>query len=108
MIKPSKVVFIDDDLEKKFYLLSDEDFIKKSIIQAIKNLKTNAFRGQQIAKRLIPKKYTKKYEINNLWKYNLPQGWRLLYTITADDEIKLITAILEWSNHKDYEKLMKY
>ena len=108
MKKPSKVVFINDKLENSFNSLSREDPIKKSMIRAIKDLKENAFFGIQIPKRLIPKIYKDKYGLNNLWKYDLPQGWRLLYTITAENEVELISAILEWFNHKDYEKRMKY
>jgi len=108
MIKPSKVVFIDKKLEVSFNSLKENDPIKKSIIRAIHDLRQNAFSGIQVPKRLIPKVYIQKYGINNLWKYDLPKGWRLLYTITADNEVELISAILEWFNHKDYEKKLKY
>jgi len=108
MKKPSKVVFIDNRLERNFNSLTKDDPIKKSMVRAIKDLKQNAFSGIQIPKRLIPKSYKDKFGLNNLWKYDLPQGWRLLYTVTAENEVELITAILEWFNHKDYEKRMKY
>jgi len=108
MIKPSKVKFISDELEKDFNSLGDDDFIKKAIIRAIKDLKENAFCGIQVPKRLIPKEYIQKYKINNLWKYDLPKGWRLLYTITAENEVELISAILEWFDHKDYERRFRY
>ncbi len=108
MKKPSKVVFINDKLEISFNSLKENDFIKKSMIRAIKDLKENAFAGIQVPKRLIPKKYIQNYKINNLWKYDLPKAWRLLYTITADNDVELISAILEWFNHKEYEKRMKY
>lgn len=108
MIKASKVVFISDELEDNFKSLDDEDSIKKSIIKAVRELKENAFSGTQIPKRLIPKEYVQKYSINNLWKYNLPKGWRLLYTITADNEVELISALLEWFDHKEYERKLKY
>ena len=108
MIKPSKVVFINNRLEDNFNSLSNEDPIKKAIIRAIKNLRENAFVGLQIPKRLFPKEYIKKYYINNLWKYDLPNGWRLLYTITRENEIQLISAILEWFDHKAYNRLFKY
>ncbi len=108
MIKPSKVVFISDELEKSFNQLRDEDSIKKGIIKAIKDLKENAFSGIQIPKRLFPKEYIQKYGINNLWKYDLPNGWRLLYTITPENEVELISAILEWFDHKNYERRFKY
>lgn len=108
MIKPSKVKFIDDDLEKSYNQLKDSDFLKKAIKRAVKDLNRNAFSGIQVPKRLIPKEYVRKYKINNLWKYDLPKGWRLMYTITADNEVEIITAILEWLNHKDYEKRFGY
>lgn len=59
MIKPSKVVFISDDLERDFNSLKEDDPIKKGMIRAIQDLKDNAFSGIQIPKRLIPKEYTK-------------------------------------------------
>jgi len=42
------------------------------------NIEKNAFCGIQISKRLIPEAYAKK-GIKNLWKYDLPRGWRLMY-----------------------------
>jgi len=108
MIKPSKVVFISDELEKDFNSLKEDDPIKKAMIRAIQDLKENAFFGIQIPKRLFPKEYVQKYGINNLWKYDLPRGWRLLYTIAPNNEVELISAILEWFDHKDYERRFGY
>ncbi|MBI2659438.1 hypothetical protein HYX05_05065 [Candidatus Woesearchaeota archaeon] len=108
MIKHSRVVFISDELENSFNSLPEDDFVKKSIIRAIKDLKQNAFMGIHIPKRLIPKEYIRKWEINNLWKYDMPKGWRLLYTVTSENEVELISAILEWFDHKEYERRFKY
>ena len=108
MIKPSKVVFISEELERDFNILKENDPIKKSIIRAIQDLRENAFAGIQVPKRLIPQEYIQNYRANNLWKYDLPRGWRLLYTITADNEIELISAILEWFDHKNYERRFGY
>ena len=108
MIKPSKVVFIADELERNFNELKDDDPIKKTIVQAIKDLKENAFFGVQIPKRLSQKEYVQKYSINNLWKYDLSNGWRLIYTVTPENEVELIAAILEWFDHKNYERKFKY
>jgi Txe/YoeB family toxin of Txe-Axe toxin-antitoxin module len=108
MIKASKVVFISDDLETSFMSLPEDDFLKKSIKQAIQNLRENAFYGIHVPKRLIPKEYIQKWGIKNLWKYDLPKGWRLMYTITADNEVDLISALLEWCDHKEYERRFKY
>ena len=108
MIKPSKVVFISDELERNFNLLRENDPIKKGIIRAVNDLRENAFCGTQIPKRLFPKEYVQKYKINNLWKYDLPNGWRLLYTVTPENEVELISAILEWFDHKNYERRFRY
>jgi len=45
--------------------------------------------------------------VNNLWKYDLPNGWRIIFFLEAD-EIKIVAIILEWFSHKDYEKRFKY
>ncbi|MEK6948111.1 MAG: hypothetical protein AABX19_02610 [Nanoarchaeota archaeon] len=108
MIKPSKVKFLSDELEKDFNELKNDDPIKKGIIRAIRDLQQNAFSGIQVPKRLFPKQYVQDYGITNLWKYDLPNGWRLLYTVTAENEVELISAILEWFDHKDYERRFKY
>ena len=108
MNKQSRVVFIDDETEKSYNKLKEDDFIKKAIKKAAAKLKQNAFSGLQVPKRLIPKTYIIKYNINNLWKYNLPKGWRLMYTVTPDNKAELITAIIEWLGHKDYERRFRY
>jgi Txe/YoeB family toxin of Txe-Axe toxin-antitoxin module len=108
MIKSSKVKFISKKLEKEFNSLKDDDPIKKSLIKAIHSLRQNAYCGIQIPKRLIPKEYLKKYNLNNLWKYNLSEDWRLIYTLTQENEIELISAILEWFDHKAYERRFNY
>ncbi len=108
MIKPSRVVFISQELEDDFRSLGENDPLKKAMIHAIRNLKENAFSEIQIPKRLFPREYVLKYGINNLWKYDLPRGWRLMYTVTPDNEVDIISAILEWFDHKDYERRFSY
>ena len=108
IIKPSKVIFVDEKLEKEFLNLEENNEIKKFIQRAINDIKQNAFCSIPIPKRLIPKEYTSKYQIKNLWKYDLPDGWRLLYSITTPNKIEIISIIIEFLNHKDYEKRFKY
>ena len=108
MIKPSKVKFVSDKFESDFNSLDEEDFLKKAIKRAIMDLRQNAFFGIQMPKRLIPEEYISKYNAKNLWKYDLPKGWRLIYTITVENEVELVSAILEWFNHPNYEKRFRY
>ncbi|MCX6750897.1 MAG: hypothetical protein NTZ83_05545 [Candidatus Pacearchaeota archaeon] len=106
-MKPEKVVFVDESLEKSFAVLDNKDPLKKGLIKAIKDVQENSFAGRNVKKELIPKEIIKKYNINNLWIYNLPNGWRMLYVLTSS-EIRIIAVILNWMNHKDYEKLFKF
>jgi len=106
-----KIGFIDAKVREAYYNLkegySDEKQLFLLISQAIENIKKNHTSGIAIPKRLIPKYYIKKYGITNLWKYDLPNGWRLVYTIQTN-EIMILNVILEWFDHKEYEKRFKY
>lgn len=102
------VAFADEKLRGIFEKLKETDSeLYKFISRAIDDLKENPFCGIHIPKRLMPKIYVQKYGINNLWKYDLPDAWRLLYSI-AGNEINIITIILEWLPHKEYERRFKY
>jgi hypothetical protein len=48
-----------------------------------------------------------KYEINNLWKYNLPNAWGLVYSVVGS-EVEIIAILLEWFPQKEYEKKFNY
>ena len=108
MIKKSSVTFANEELEKTFNKLAENEEIKKFIIRAIKDIEENAFCGIKIPKRLIPREYIQRYKINNLWKYDLPDGWRLVYSITTPNKVEILCAILEWFNHKTYERKFHY
>lgn len=107
----TNIKFADERLRLEFERLENGSPIEKerwkSIQNAFTRIEENAFSGTQIQKRLIPKEYIQKQNIRNLWKYNLPEGWRLLYSIKKE-EVVIISLILEWLPHKGYEKRLKY
>jgi len=107
-MKSDKIIFVDENLKASFNDLDEKDPTKKAIIKAITNIKENCYCGRNVKKKLIPKKLIERYGINNLWIYNLPSSWRLIYSLTTSGEIELIAVILDWMNHKDYEKLFKF
>ena len=107
-MKPDKVVFVDAELEESFNGLPANDPIKKGIVRAIKAIQENFSCGRNVKKELIPKKLIDKYSLTNLWIYDLPNGWRLLYSVTSGGEIEIIAAVLDWMNHKDYERLFGF
>ncbi len=108
IVKPSQVVFVNEKIEKEFVELEDNDEIKIYIKRAIEDIKKNAFCGIPIPKRLIPREYIKRYNVTNLWKYNLPNGWRLIYFIATPNKIEILSIILEWFNHPGYERRFNY
>ncbi len=70
-------------------------------------LKENPFAGEQIQKKQIPKKYISDYDIDNAWRIELANRWRLIYTITGN-QIEIITFIMDIFNHRDYDKIFGY
>ena len=108
LIKPAKEVkFVEQFLEDDFISLPEKHPIKKGIMRAINNLKVNVFCGEKIEKRLIPWKYLKKYGVDNLWWYPLPDGWRLVYSIATNDS-EILAVIIEYFDHKNYAKRFNY
>ena len=107
-MKPVEVQFVNEKVLKAFKELEKEDpELKRFIERAIEDIRLNPFCGIQIPKRLIPKEYIQKFNIRNVWKYNLPNAWRLIYSIEGGI-LKIVTIIIEWMDHKEYERLFHY
>lgn len=106
MNKPSEVQFADEKIQKTFEELTEQP-LKKQLERAFSDIQENPFCGIQIPKRLIPNDYIQKYDAKNIWKYNLPGAWRLIYSIEGGEAV-IITIILDWMDHKTYEKKFNY
>jgi len=70
-------------------------------------LRNDPHYGNPIKKQLIPEYYRSKYHANNLFRIELPQYWRLLYTLTSD-EVQIIAFVLDVCDHGTYDKRFKY
>ncbi|MFA6887892.1 MAG: hypothetical protein WC254_00165 [Candidatus Woesearchaeota archaeon] len=108
----SEIKFIDENLKNAYLKLETGKFedkqLKEWLDRASDDLKKNAFSGVQLSKRLIPKEYIAKFgPLDNLWKYNLPHSWRLIYTIKSN-EVIVLCIVLEWMTHKEYERRFNY
>jgi len=108
----SKIVFVDTKIKDAFEKLktstTEDKRLNEFLLRAFKDLENDAFCGIQIPKKLIPNEYERKYgKLDNLWKYDLPGGWRLIYTIKQDDVI-ILSIVLEWLDHKNYERRLGY
>ena len=111
MAKEISVAFVSQKLKQEFEDLKESKFedkqLYKFILRAIDDLKQNPNCGTKVPKKLWPKEYIQQYDITSLYKYDLPNAWRIIYTLEVN-EIRIINIILEWFNHKDYERKFKY
>ncbi len=108
----SEIIFGDNKVKEslnKLLLAKTEDKrLYEWITRAFEDLELDSFSGIQIPKKLIPKEYEKKFgKLDNLWKYNLPNAWRLIYTVKRD-QVVVLSIILEWLDHKEYEQRFNY
>mgnify|MGYP001603398148 FL=1 len=103
------VKFGDEKLKEAFEDLKDIDKdLYEQIDKATDEISKNVFCGRNVKKKLIPKEIVHKHGLDNLWIYNLRSGWRLLYSVTSPDRIQVLAIVLDWMNHKDYERLFNF
>ena len=79
----------------------------RSINRVKEILRQNPFGGDQVPKRQIPAKYIIKYDVDNLWRIELADRWRLVYTITGN-QIEIINFVFDIFDHRDYDKVFGY
>jgi Txe/YoeB family toxin of Txe-Axe toxin-antitoxin module len=104
----SRVIFVDEELKRACESLKTENpRLHKEITNALDSIKQNVFFGRNVKKELIPKELIKKHNINNVWIYNLRKDWRLIYSVTGT-RVDILAIILDWMNHKDYERLFGF
>lgn len=108
MEKEGSIRFCNVQLQKAFQVLESTDKeLYKEIDKALTEIQHNVFCGRNVKKELIPKDFRKE-GFDNLWIYNLRDNWRLLYSIATPDKIEVLAIVLQWMNHKDYERLFKF
>ncbi len=102
----------EQQLKKLREAIADQDGkFHNQLLKAIEleegNLRIDMHRGIQIEKSKIPKEYITQYGVTNLWKINLPGFWRMIYTIIGN-EFEIISVLLEFMDHKEYDRKFKY
>ena len=119
MDKPVEVKF-DPDAYKEYQELQDLVFKGKlakkpptyeqllsSINSAIKNIRANPYYGDLIPRKNISKGVVNRYGTDKILRVELVGYWRLLYTLIGD-EVKIIAFILEYMDHKKYDKIFGF
>jgi len=98
---------IVDKQHRKGIKSSKEITLSGAINKLFDIISCNPFYGENAKKSLIPKEYIQKYDADNLFIADLPDYWRMIYTIESD-EIEIIAFVLDIINHKEYDKKFKY
>ncbi len=98
-------IILSTDAKKEYNKLNI--IILNSVKQKINFLKKDPEYGIHISKNKIPKDYIFKFGVNNVWKLNLIDGWRLIYTIEGNNS-EILIFILNIFNHKKYNKKFNY
>jgi len=82
----------------------------RSILSSIERVKTilkeNPQYGNPISRRLIPKELIAQ-GIQNLYRAELSNYWRMLYTVEGN-RVEIFLFVLNIVDHKDYNKLFGY
>ena len=105
-------VMLSSDAKEVYNHLKEEAFKSKTertilnaITKKIEIIKSNPHYGDPIAKSRIPKEYINKYEISNLFRVELPNYWRMLYSlIDGETKIEIIAFVLDLIDHPTYNK----
>lgn len=104
-------VFMKGQAKESYLLLKsrtdkEAQTLLNSINRITEILKNNPQHGNPIPKRLIPSSLLKG-GIQNLYRVELSNFWRMLYTIEGT-QIEILVFVLKILNHKEYDKLFGY
>ena len=89
--------------EKEFRLSGDSQ--RRKLREYAARLKKEPFLGDRIPRRLVPKCFRK---LPNLFRLELPEGWRVLYTVASSPATGTQVRIVWIGNHTRYERLFGF
>lgn len=87
--------------------LAHHQAILRSIKRVRELLENNPFAGDNLKKKKIPKKWIDELNINNLWRIELSNHWRMLYTIRSD-KVEVINFVLRIIDREEYNRILGY
>ena len=109
-------VILSDEAEETYRYLNEhaeESKIERSILNSVNRnvelIKANPHYGDPISKKMIPAEYIDKYGITNLFRVELSNYWRMLYTLTdGESVVEIIAFVLDLIDHKVYDRKFGY
>jgi len=109
VILSSDATKIYNDLKRKAPESKVDRTILTAITKKIELIKSDPHYGDPISKDLIPRFYINKYDIKNLFRIELPNYWRMLYSLReGETEIEIIAFVLDITDHLTYNKKFGY
>lgn len=66
-------------------------------------LMADALCGEVIPKTDIPTVLRRRHDIDNLYCIDLPDWWRLLYSVVRDEEDRVVVLVCEIVDHQHYD-----
>jgi hypothetical protein len=100
---PSPAIYLSDELSGLLKTVGPDHKFSKWIEDMKLVLKEHMFSGNLIKKKQIPQYYIDKYEVNNLYRYSHPEGFRSCYTI-----LNGCPYILDLMPHPEYDRIFGY
>jgi hypothetical protein len=100
---PAKEVYFVEELDRLLQGLAADHKFKKWTGDMKTVLKEHMFSGDLIEKRLVPAFYKEKYGVNNLYRYDHPEGHRSCYTVVDG-----CVYIIDIMTHADYDLRFGY
>lgn len=78
-----------------------------SIARRVENLaailREDCLHGEVVRGRSLPRQLVERYQVRNLYVEDLPDLWRLLYTVTHSGPDRYV-IILEIVSHREYDR----
>ena len=102
--KPSPAVHRIEELVSFLKRFGSAHKFNKWITDMESVLKANMFAGYYVPKNEIPEYYRRRYGVNNLYHYNLPEGFRSCYTL-VDFGGLVCPLILDLKDHKEHTRI---
>lgn len=91
-----------------FTSLPENDKIRKKLDKMLDDLKVRPDVGEQIHRNLWPEEY-KKGGFRNLFRYEVDDAMRAIYTISLAGDLRIEVAVIEFfRTHKEYERRFNY
>jgi len=83
------------------------EWLRKNVNETLDLLRMNYELGDRVPKRQWPYSYVRQLGLNNLYRCDLVDGWRLTYTLSFDG-VGIRVDVIEVMTHQEYDRRFGY